>query len=349
VRGITSTLPAFLAVTLTLFPAFCHAYDWHDYKKKFLARDGRIQDIYQNGCSHSEGQGYGMLLAVSNNDRPAFDLIWDWTKNNLQVRETDHLFCWLWGKRPNGKWEVIDFNNASDGDVLIAWALLMASEKWHEERFLLEAKMIIASIREELSFALDHRLYILPGYYGFLNDKYLTLNPSYQIPSAYQDFARVDDPGFWQKACSDALDFLKRAEFSEWRLPPDWVRVNRENAGIEPASRGPLFGFDAYRVFLYISWHREGILDNGLRALSSYFRKNGVLPCTVDLKGGYVAMKECDAGMYAAVAALAKKRGMPGLADRLMDRADSKIRLETDNYFSATLFLLSKAGLADPS
>jgi endoglucanase len=351
ITGITPVLfrAACLAVLLTSFTALCHAYDWHDYKERFLAKDGRIKDIYQNGCSHSEGQGYGMLLAVSNNDRAAFDLIWNWAKDNLQVRKTDHLFCWLWGKRQNGKWEVIDFNNASDGDVLIAWALLMASKRWHEEKYLLEAKMIIASIREELSFRLDHTIYILPGYYGFLHDKHLILNPSYQILSAYQDFARVDDAGFWQRACSDALDFLKMAEFSEWRLPPDWALLNRENARAEPASKGPLFGFDAYRVFLYMSWYGTEVLDNGLRALSSYFHKNGMLPCTVDLKRGYTAMKECNAGMYAAVAALARKRGMSSLADKLMERANSKIELEADDYFSATIFLLSKARLVDLS
>jgi len=38
------------------------------------------------GISHSEGQGYGMLLAVAADDRPTFDLLWGWTRAQLMLR-----------------------------------------------------------------------------------------------------------------------------------------------------------------------------------------------------------------------------------------------------------------------
>ena len=82
-------------------------------------------DTANGGVSHSEGQGYGMLLAQSYGDRQQFDQLWAWTKRgNLQIRK-DRLLAWRW--RPSGSGDagaVDDMNNASDGDVLVAWALL---------------------------------------------------------------------------------------------------------------------------------------------------------------------------------------------------------------------------------
>ena len=57
---------------------------WDSYKARFLMADGRIIDTGNNSVSHTEGQGFAMMMAVRNNDRAGFDKIWNWTKKNLQ-------------------------------------------------------------------------------------------------------------------------------------------------------------------------------------------------------------------------------------------------------------------------
>ena len=66
---------------------------WRAYKTRFVTESGRIVDTANSGISHSEGQGYGMLLAVAANDRVAFDTIWGWTRANLMGarRRADRL------------------------------------------------------------------------------------------------------------------------------------------------------------------------------------------------------------------------------------------------------------------
>src|SRR5487761_2690925 len=59
---------------------------WQDWSKRFVRPSGRVVDTGNHGISHSEGQGYGMLLAVAAGDRPAFDRLWAWTRANLQIR-----------------------------------------------------------------------------------------------------------------------------------------------------------------------------------------------------------------------------------------------------------------------
>ncbi len=45
------------------------AQAWAAYREKFLAPDGRIVDTGNGDISHSEGQGYGLLLSVAADDR----------------------------------------------------------------------------------------------------------------------------------------------------------------------------------------------------------------------------------------------------------------------------------------
>lgn len=59
---------------------------WGYYRRHFISEDGRVIDFFQNKTSHSEGQGYGMLLAVAHKDRASFDRIYNWTRQNLMVR-----------------------------------------------------------------------------------------------------------------------------------------------------------------------------------------------------------------------------------------------------------------------
>ncbi|WP_239514610.1 glycosyl hydrolase family 8, partial [Klebsiella pneumoniae] len=76
--------------------------------------------------------GYGMLLAVAAGARAAFERIWGWTRANLMVRSAA-LAAWRWA--PDHRPGVSDMNNATDGDILVAWALTEAAEAWGEPAY----------------------------------------------------------------------------------------------------------------------------------------------------------------------------------------------------------------------
>ena len=100
---------------------------WAAYKAKFLDATGRIIDNGNGNISHSEGQGYGMLLAYLSASPADFEQIWYFTRTELLLRD-DGLAVWKWD--PNVKPHVTDTNNASDGDMLIAYALALAGTAW---------------------------------------------------------------------------------------------------------------------------------------------------------------------------------------------------------------------------
>ncbi len=63
---------ATLAVMMSLlFSPLSHAdRAWESYKARFFKPEGRIVDTGNGGVSHTEGQGFAMLMAVANDDKP---------------------------------------------------------------------------------------------------------------------------------------------------------------------------------------------------------------------------------------------------------------------------------------
>ena len=147
-----------ISISIIFLVAFnCQASQkeaWQAYKTKFISNDGRVIDYFQKSISHSEGQGYGLLLALMYDDQETFDRLLKWSLDNLQIRR-DALFAWAWGQRSNGAWMVIDYNNASDGDMLISFALVKAAKKWNHPPYMTLALEIIKDIRTLLAFHHD--------------------------------------------------------------------------------------------------------------------------------------------------------------------------------------------------
>ena len=115
---------------------------WAAYKGAFLDPGGRIIDTGNSNISHSEGQGYGMWLAVLADNLSDFELIWSFTRTELLVRD-DGLSAWKWD--PRTRPHVTDINNATDGDILIAYALALAAGQWNRQDYA-EASAAIASV-----------------------------------------------------------------------------------------------------------------------------------------------------------------------------------------------------------
>ena len=98
---------------------------WLEFRQRFITADGRVVDTGNRNVSHSEGQGYGMLLAEAFDDRPTFNRLLGWTRATLLRPEGLHA----WRFKPGGI-GVDDNNNATDGDLYIGWALLRAAQRW---------------------------------------------------------------------------------------------------------------------------------------------------------------------------------------------------------------------------
>ncbi|MFN6883459.1 glycosyl hydrolase family 8, partial [Proteus mirabilis] len=66
---------------------------WQQFKARYITPEGRVIDSANQNISHSEGQGYGMLMAVMSDDRQTFAQLWHWTAMSL-YRGDLGLFKW---------------------------------------------------------------------------------------------------------------------------------------------------------------------------------------------------------------------------------------------------------------
>jgi len=313
---------------------------WAGFKEQFVTPDGRVIDLYQQEISHSEGQGYAMLLAVAAGDRKTFDQLWQWTKKQLQVRKTDALHAWSWGKRVNGVTTIIDYNNATDGDICIAWALLLARSRWNIPDYENEARKIIASIQRYLLVERYGKTFLLPGYYGFTRKDALIINPSYLVFPALKIFADYGDRILWNRVHGNMLSLITENTFVRWQLPADWLLVQKNGVSILP-DKPPLFGYEAIRVLLWMAWDDSLAQLPGVEQLLDAVASEKNMPLHINLKENKFADQEALAGFIAVVANCAEHLGRKNQAAELRQQAEEKIMLEERNYYSQVLYLLS--------
>lgn len=223
---------------------------WPIYRDRFMLDDGRVIDTGNKGITHSEGQGWGMLLAGAAGDWAAFDQIWRWTADNLRWSRTP-LFAWKWDPKAG---EVVDPNNASDGDILIAWALARAAHFTKQKAYLEAAANTAVAVRRMLTDHVAGDFALLPGFGGFDQRGVATINLSYYVFPAFVQFNEIDPNPAWQLLSVNGANLARRARFGAHSLPPDWLAVTPEGAIAPAEAWPPRFGFDAVRIPLYLYW-----------------------------------------------------------------------------------------------
>lgn len=245
--------------------SFATAISWQEYKNKYLREGSYIVDPYNNNRVTSESQGYGLILAVKFNDKETFDRIYKWTKRNLQ-RE-DNLFSWVWNRN------IIDKNNATDGDLLISYALLIAYERWADESYLKEFQSINNSLKRLIvNISISNRIdsLLLPAIYGFSNEKYeITIYPSYYIDFILKKLATVD------KEWMPVYKFIDRL-YRTKNLTTQVVYSLTEKKMITKE----FSDMDVYRVILYsyIAGRNLSIFKESFQEIDDFFKKNNYIP-----------------------------------------------------------------------
>lgn len=236
------------------------SYDF--YKENFMSQDGRIIDYDKNSITTSEGQSYMLLRSLIMNDRKTFDLVYAWSKNNLQRQ--DSLFAWLWGKNSNGEYKILDTNSASDADVDIAFALILAYEKFNCTQYLQEAVSIIKSIWDKETKKIGNYLVLMPGANQTTEEK-IEINPSYFSPYAFRYFQKYDDLHDWNSLIDSSYYYLDVVmSKTQTHLPPNWFSIESGQIVLADSPKSD-FSYDAIRVFPRI--YLDYLKTNEQRAL----------------------------------------------------------------------------------
>lgn len=229
-----------------------------------------VKDIANNDI-RSEGQSYGMMIAVQRNDKPMFDKLWRFAKAHMQHNVPPYGSYFAWQVRDNGNGTVtkLDKNSAPDGDIYFAAALLFASGRWGNGSGTLH-------YRKEANFILQgmlHREQQNKGQAGGITNMFNARNqvvfvpqnganhftdPSYHLPAFFEYFARYagQDKVRWRAITRTSRDYLlpRTSGYSAapnhnsaTGLSPDYAQF--DGTGVDPWKQNKdHFSYDAWRV-----------------------------------------------------------------------------------------------------
>lgn len=308
---------------------------WQAWKTGYLLPDGRVVDRLQQNASHSEGQGYGLLLATEFNDADAFARMFAWTEANLAIRP-DALLAWRW--LPNTALPVPDTNNASDGDLFYAWALVRASRRFNDRGYLDRATAIAQALANTCVVAnpaVAGEVVFLPAAFGFSDAGRVVINPSYLMPLAMREVAAATGVADLALAAQHGEALMLRLALDG--LVPDWVQVTA--AGMAPAEGfSPNAGYEALRVPLFLIWSglaRHPAVESMLRVYDRTVQPGLPVPTVIEPVSGVVLEASGDAG-YRALSGLVGCAGRVGTVGAAMPPFDA-----TQPYYPATLHLFA--------
>ena len=184
----------------------------------------------------SEGTGYGMLMMVYFSDNTTsyqsqFDKLWAFYK----AGSNEHgLMNWSFGGlNPYDN----KANAATDAEMDVAAALIMASYQFGDEKYLDEARTLLKNVKQ---YEFEENGLHKPG--DAWNDK---KNPSYIAPAYYRLFAEVDKDNaeFWNTTAMEANYALLEANSAEYStgLFDNWSDASGK--GLDK-----YYGYDAART-----------------------------------------------------------------------------------------------------
>lgn len=307
---------------------------WSRWKALCLTEEGRVVDGFQDNVSHSEGQGYGLVLAAVFGDRAAADLIMSWTAENLAVRP-DSLLAWRWNPASDPK--VSDRNNASDGDLFYAWGMVLCGMRDNRPDLLDGAGRIAADLLRRCTAPHPDgsaRRLLLPGAAGFRDAGTVVINPSYYMPRAMTDLARATGQSALESLAADGQALI--SALASRGPVPDWVQISAAGITAPPAQFSQNAGYEAVRVALFQIWSglAGGPAARAWAAASEAAGPEGGAVTVWSLPGGAVLERSRHEG-YAAVAALARCAASEGFG------AQIPAFTEAQPYYPATLHLMA--------
>lgn len=156
----------------------------------------QIYDV-NNSDVRTEGQSYGMMMAVQMNMRTEFDKLWRYAA--ACMRTSNGTFNW---SMQQGACTVKQPGCAPDGEEYFAMALLLASRRWDTSTgidYAAEAKKVLKAIATQDIFGKNPACV----YFAQLSGN---SDPSYVLPLFYTEWAcfDADNAALWDAAATHA-------------------------------------------------------------------------------------------------------------------------------------------------
>jgi endo-1,4-beta-D-glucanase Y len=177
----------------------------------------------------SEGQGYGMIITalMAGYDKQAkavYDGLYNYYKAHPASRSS-YLMAWAQGKNCKS----LDGSAATDGDMDIAYSLLLADKQWGSKgaiNYQQEAKKILAAIMRYEINQVSYSVLLSDGSEGDSKD-YYDMRSSDFMPANFKAFEGAIKTAKWQKVIDNnyaLFNSLQKNYSPDAGLVPDFIQ-----------------------------------------------------------------------------------------------------------------------------
>jgi endo-1,4-beta-D-glucanase Y len=252
---------------------------WYkSYKASSLLPEcnGGIRTASENASETKvESMGWAMIIAAFMGDQPTFDGLYKFYKSKIQGHG-----MMAWKVTCGG---ISDGGSASDGDLDVAFAMVVASWQWGDS-YKTEATKLITTVKK-LIVNCSGTSVIAGGMgggsvYGGCNET----DMSYHTAAFFRCFAEHTGDQAWEKLADDSYTLLNNGANKTTGLVPDWQSLAGGNAS---GGRNHSYGFDAcrvpWRVALDYLWNGNEKAKTWCTTISNWANKIG----PANIKDGY--------------------------------------------------------------
>lgn len=221
----------------------------------------------------SEGQGYGMIISVlMAGADPSSKSVYDGLYKYYKAHPGIHPYLMAWAQNKNCA--DADKSSASDGDLDIAYSLLMADKQWGSEgriNYLKEAKKMIAVIMQH-EVNLHTYSILLSDAVEYDSKDYNDTRSSDFMPANFRAFENAMQDARWGKVINNGykiFGYMEQTYSQEAGLIPDFIcHVNKNPAPAPPHYLESRFDGSYYYNACRVPWRiaTDYLLTGDIRA-----------------------------------------------------------------------------------
>lgn len=303
----------------------------------------------------SEGQGYGMLAAVlaakkGVNSHATFNQFYRYYRAH-RIAGNLPLMAWQQTRR-SGKLTSVggERNSATDGDLDIAYALILADRQWGSRQ--INYRQAVLSLLKAIKAHEINPTTRLPLMGNWATNSYdrSKLRTSDLMPGYFRTFAKFTGDRSWQTVAKRSQTVIRRLSARhKTGLFPDFIRVSGKRLKFTTVKPGEIesgtdnqYGYNACRV----PWRlaktyrltKDGTTKRALAKQLAFFKRKKTVTAVYTLSGravnGYT-----NSAFTAPVYWGAKTLKKTALQHRLQRQLPRKIQKKS--YFGATLQVLT--------
>jgi endo-1,4-beta-D-glucanase Y len=218
---------------------------YNQWKKRYIKPGCRPNEYYvwfetkgQKQCV-SEGQGYGMIItALMAGADPSAKTTYDGLYHYYKAHPGNHLYLMAWAQDKNCRDQ--DKSSATDGDMDIAYSLLLANTQWGSNgaiNYLKEARNMIPSIMQHEINPHTYSVLLSDAIEWDSKDYYDTRSSDF-MPANFKAFEKATKDERWNKVVNNNYKLFGYMEYTyseDAGLIPDFIRhINKKAAPAEP-------------------------------------------------------------------------------------------------------------------